>query len=195
MRKFKVLLDRAHGNNVAGKCSPDMSHIEWKWSNARCKNIFNKLSEAGFEVVNIVTEEFEPKDRLLRIDKNTGPLPTLLISLHNNAAGMGIDWMNARGFSVFTSKGQTKSDCYASILFALLKKEFPEIQSRQDLSDGDADWEANFNVLVRKPIACLVEWLFQDNRDDVKLLQNDNLNTRFENVVVAACLEFEQYFK
>lgn len=191
MRKLKIILDRAHGTNIPGKCSPDRSSVEWEWSDARCKSLFNKLKIAGFDVVNIITETIDPKDHLKRIDANCGPAPTLLISLHNNAAGCG-KWMNARGYSVWTSRVNSKSDKFATILFETFRKELPEVPYRVDNSDGDPDWEENFNVLVRKPYAILIEWLFQDNKEDVKLLLDNSINERYENAVVNALLEIEK---
>ena len=31
-----------------------------------------------------------------------------LLSLHNNATGMGNEWCTARGFEIYTTKGQTR---------------------------------------------------------------------------------------
>ncbi len=192
--KIKILIDRAHGVNIAGKCSPDLTHREWQWSDARCKSLTNKLKAAGFDTVNIITENFDPKDHLQRINLNTGQKPTLLISLHNNAAGNGMQWMNARGYSVWTSRGKTNSDAFATILYNTFQLEMPEIPCRSDFPDGDPDWEENFNVLVRKPMACLVEWLFQDNKQDLALIKDDSINERFENAIVDACIDFEKTF-
>jgi len=191
MRKLKIILDRAHGTNVAGKCSPDRSHIEWQWSDARCKSLLEKLKNAGFDVVNIITETIDPGDHLHRINMNSGPAPTLLLSLHNNAAGCG-KWMSARGYSVWTSRGQTKSDKFATVLFDTFRKELPEIPFRQERSDGDPDWEENFNVLVRKPYGILIEWLFQDNKEDLRLLLDPQINERFETAVVNAMIEIDK---
>jgi len=56
--------------------------------------------------------------------------------------------MNARGFSVYTSKGQTKSDKVAEIIIDQFIKNFPEIKTRMEMIDGDKDYEANFTVLM-----------------------------------------------
>lgn len=43
-----------------------------------------------------------------------------------------------------------------------------------DLSDGDNDKESKFTVLMGSGYsAVLLEWLFQDNREDVALLTSD----------------------
>jgi len=192
-RNIKILLDAAHGTNIAGKRSPDSSHIEYIWSRQMIKNIYPMLVTAGYEVIDLIPEAIDPKDHLARIDKNTTQGRTLLISFHNNAAGCGT-WMNARGYSVWTSKGQTNSDKFANILFNKFRLRLPNIPFRTDMSDGDVDWEAGFNVLVRKPMAVLIEWLFQDNREDVKLLQNNEINNQFCNAVVEAINDFDNTY-
>ena len=83
---------------------------------------------------------------------------SLLISLHNDALGKDTEWTTARGFSVFTSKGKTKSDEFAEILMKTFIKEFPELKARPEISDGDLDREENFTVLMgSKYSAVLVE--------------------------------------
>ena len=193
MKNIKILLDAAHGSNIAGKRSPDSSHIEYIWSRKMIKQVEVMLHTAGYDVVNLIPEDIDPKDHLKRIDNNTTQARTLLISFHNNAAGCG-KWMNARGYSVWTSRGQTNSDKFADILFNKFKSRLPNVPFRTDMSDGDVDWEEGFNVLVRKPMAVLIEWLFQDNRDDVKLLQDNEINNQFCNAVVEAINDFDNTY-
>lgn len=104
-----------------------------------------------------------------------------LISIHSNAAGMG-NWYNARGWSAWTSKGQTKGDYLADCLYdaaeALLPPVLPELSIkkliRTDLSDGDRDYESNFYILIRsKCAACLTENMFHDNKEDVEFLKSE----------------------
>lgn len=193
MKNIKILLDAAHGTNIPGKRSPDSSHIEYIWSRKMIKQIEVMLHTAGYEVVNLIPEDIDPKDHLRRIDVNTTQARTLLISFHNNAAGCG-KWMNARGYSVWTSRGQTNSDKFADILFNKFRSRLPNVPFRTDMSDGDVDWEEGFNVLVRKPMAVLIEWLFQDNKDDVKLLQDNEINNQFCNAVVEAINDFDNTY-
>ena len=192
-KNLKILLDAAHGTNVAGKRSPDSSHIEYIWSRQRIKEVYKMLVAQGYDVVELIPEDIDPKDHLSRIDKHTTQPRTLLISFHNNAAGCG-EWKNARGYSVWTSKGQTNSDIFATILFNKFRITMPTVPYRVDMSDRDVDWEAGFNVLVRRPMAVLIEWLFQDNKEDVKLLQNNEINNQFCKAVVEAINEFDNTY-
>ena len=83
MKNIKILLDAAHGTNIPGKRSPDSSHIEYIWSRKMIKQIEVMLHTAGYEVVNLIPEDIDPKDHLKRIDINTTQPRTLLISFHN----------------------------------------------------------------------------------------------------------------
>ena len=57
--------------------------------------------------------------------------------------------MGARGYSVYTTKGNTKSDILAEILMKEFKLKFPELKARTDTTDGDLDTEEDFTVLVK----------------------------------------------
>jgi N-acetylmuramoyl-L-alanine amidase len=97
----------------------------------------------------------------------------IYVSEHSNAANT-----KARGFSVWTSIGQTKSDVYADILLEEYKNTFGEIKSirirEQDYKDGDGDYESNFYVLRNTDMpAILTENLFFDQYDDAMMLMSD----------------------
>ena len=97
----------------------------------------------------------------------------LLISIHVNAAGNGSQWLNATGWSCYTSKGQTTSDHIAEYFYEAAKKNFPGRRIRTDYSDGDPDWEENFYILRHSLCpAVLTENFFMDNRSDLEYLQS-----------------------
>ena len=60
-----------------------------------------------------------------------GTANVVLVSIHCNAAGNGAEWMNARGWSAYTSKGKTKADKLATFCMKKLKnfivKEYAKI--------------------------------------------------------------------
>ena len=100
----------------------------------------------------------------------------MLISVHANAAGNGTQWMNARGWSVWTTKGVTKSDAIATIFWEEANKLLPKYRMtmRKDNSDGDPDYEANFTIIYKALCpAILTENLFYDNKVDVDFLMSD----------------------
>ena len=84
--------------------------------------------------------------------------------------------MSARGWSVWTTVGNTKSDKYANIFYKEAEKLLPlyGMSVRKDLSDGDYDYESNFTILQKSLCpAILTENLFQDNKIDCEFLMSD----------------------
>lgn len=106
---------------------------------------------------------------------------TFFLSPHNNAAGYGVLWENARGFSVWTSRHYTYSDIAADITLEEFQKEFPEIKIIGSL-------ESNFRVLMCKPYAVLIECLFQDNKKDVVLLNSPDFKLRYTYVLLRSII-------
>lgn len=193
MRKLTIILDDAHGSDVAGKGSPDGRHREWKWSQRWTEVIKHIAEDLGFRVELSSPEENEPGllTRRDRMNKIAGP--AFVFSLHNNAAGMGVQWMNAHGFSVWTTKGVTKSDKCADIIFNQLRKYLPDIPYRHDTTDADHDYEANFTVLTSRHPSVLLEYLFQDNQQDLLLIENDELSMKMVQAVIQSFIEIEKY--
>lgn len=133
----------------------------------------------------------EPGLRNRVILANNVQAPAFYFSLHNNAAGNSSQWMSARGVEIWTTIGQTKSDEYATMIYEALYNAFPDIHGtfnknvfwRKDMSDGDVDKEANFTELMNKHPAVLLEWLFQDNKEDVALLNDEKINSKLVEVL------------
>lgn len=99
---------------------------------------------------------------------------TFFVSLHSNAGGG-----NGRGFEIFTSVGQTKSDALATAIGEEIKREFPDMKFRADTSDGDIDKESPFYVLKKTVgMSVLLENLFFDNREDFELLRSESFQDR-----------------
>jgi len=90
-----------------------------------------------------------------------------------NATGDGTQWVNATGWSCYTSKGQTQSDTLANCLYEAAIKNFPGRRIRTNYSDKDPDWEENF-YLLRKTLcpAVLTENFFMDSHSDLEYLQS-----------------------
>jgi len=181
-----IILDTAHGAEVAGKRSPDGTHREYKWSRERLANIAAGLKKNGVKVEWSHIGDNEPglSARVVNMNKIAGP--AFVFSLHNNAAGNGSRWMNATGVEVWTCKGQTESDKYATGILNALKANFPTLSFRTDTRDGDPDKEENFTVLMSKHPSALLEWLFQDSRLDISMLSNSDVNRKLELALVDA---------
>jgi N-acetylmuramoyl-L-alanine amidase len=89
--------------------------------------------------------------------------PGLTVSIHCNAAMAA----TARGFEVFTSVGETRSDAAAECIINEFHKAFPLRPIRRDFADGDQDKEARFRVLTGTfGPAVLVELGFLTNAEE-----------------------------
>lgn len=180
MERLKIILDPAHGSDTPGKQSPDGTHKEYKWSRELCAKLAVALNSFGYDVFYTNAGELECglTARVAIANKVPGSRK-LLISLHNNAAGLGDKWMNASGVGIYTTKGTTKSDKCAEITIQQLRNDFPELKFRMDTTDGDSDIENNFTVLTGSTyMAFLLEWLFQDNKLDLTLIKSKAYNDR-----------------
>ena len=115
----------------------------------------------------------------------------VIISLHANASPNH----NGRGFEIFTTKGETLSDQYATMIGEEFNADPVLVDSfkfRTDYaSDGDLDKEADFYVL-KKAIApaVLVEHGFFDNVEDAALLLNKDIINRFANMYLRFAIKF-----
>lgn len=173
---MKILIDNGHGVDTLGKRSPDGLFREYKWTRQIAAAIVAELNAKGYDAEILVPEEndISLKERCNRVNKICnllGKNNVVLISIHTNAAGDGSKWLNARGWSAYTTKGVTKSDKLADLLYKYAETHLQGQKIRKDFSDGDPDWEENFYILKNTNCpAVLTENFFQDNKEDVSYL-------------------------
>ena len=173
---MKVLIDNGHGENTPGKRSPDGVFREYKYVREIAEEIERELCSRGYDAERIVKEAVdvplsERSRRTNEICGRLGASNVILVSIHCNAAGNGVEWMKATGWSAYTSKGKTNSDKLADYIYRSAEKCFPDKKIRKDYSDGDADWEEGFYILNKtKCPAVLTENFFMDNKEDVSYL-------------------------
>lgn len=171
-----VILDNGHGVNTPGKRSPDSSFFEWEWNRMFVKRLTPELEILGYKVFTIVTEDIdvglsERANRANKIIAEYGADKCIFLSIHCNAAGNG-QWMDATGWSAWTTKGQNNSDKLAECLCDA--SEIVGIKLRKDLVDGDKDYEKNFTVIYKTNCpAVLVENMFMDSKSDLAFLQSE----------------------
>ena len=186
-----VILGTAHLGTTPGKCSPDKKFRECEFSREIVQKIKQELEANGVttfidylplepndQMKASTYKQEQSKELIWRVNyvnnlcSKYGANNCLYVSVHVNAAGMGTNWMNARGWLVYTSKGNTKSDTLATCLYKESKELLPSVRS--DFSDGDPDYESDFYVLAKtKCPAVLTENLFQDNKADVEFLTSE----------------------
>lgn len=176
MKADIILLDNGHGKETPGKRSPvwsDGSQIfEYKFNRDIVRRIaeYFKLDNRVKILVPEITDIALPArvNRANKIALNNKGKQVLLISIHANAGG-------GSGWEVWTSKGETKSDAFATILFneanAKLSELFP---LRKDLTDKDPDKEEQFYILKNTVCpAILSENLFMDTEKDCRFIMSE----------------------
>jgi N-acetylmuramoyl-L-alanine amidase len=150
-----IILGTAHLKSTPGKCSPDKKFFEYKYSRELCQAIKAILQNMGYTVfIDIEDEDLKVTTNqelclrckvvndLQKVYKNC-----IYVSIHVNAAGNGTKWMNATGWSAYTSVGVTAADKLAECLYDAAKKNLKDKKLRTDCLDKDSDIESNFYVL------------------------------------------------
>jgi N-acetylmuramoyl-L-alanine amidase len=191
-----IFLNNGHGNDTAGKqwTFNGKTFYEWESNRETVKRVAKKLDALGIKYHIITPEDYDVslEERARRVNAlamKYGKDKCLLLSVHSNASKNH----DARGVSVWTSRGLTKSDKYAEVMWIVGKEMFPSARMLSDLSDGDHDFEAGF-YMVTKTIcpAVLVEAFFYDNRADFDYLMSEEGREAIANWYVASivkCIE------
>ena len=193
---MKILIDPGHGIDTPGKRSPDGLFREYLWNRQVADLILEGLISAGVDAYLVVTEtnDVSLRNRVNRVNticNRLGASNVLLVSIHANAAGNGSAWMNAKGWSCYTSRGKTKSDQVAECLYDAFEAEFQDRKIRKDMSDGDRDWEENFYVIQKsKCPAVLLENFFYDNREECAWLLKDETKERIADAIVKGITQY-----
>lgn len=174
-----ILLDNGHGVDTPGKRSPDGFFREYAYNRILAGQIQERLAALHLDARLIVPEleDIPLPERCRRVNaicRQLGNDQVILLSIHVNAAGNGRNWLDARGWSCFTTRGKTKADALATSLYEAAKSHLPGMKIRTDYTDGDPDIEKDFYIIrhTRCP-AVLTENLFMDNREDVAFLESE----------------------
>ena len=173
--KTVILVDNGHGVETPGKRSPDGSFREYKWCREVACMVCDILQAEGYDARLLVPEErdvslAERCRRANRFDKNK----SILVSIHNNAAGTDGRWRKARGWRIFTTRGITEADQLAEFIWQRAMETFkaPLTVGAYSNAKYGHDWENDFQIIKSTYMpAVLVENFFQDNREDVAYLQ------------------------
>lgn len=175
------LLDPGHGGLdssgeyvTQGKRSPIWDDGSVYYEGVGNRDITKRIARGallkGIDTMHIVTpsdsrdvslgNRVRKANRLFEEHKNA-----VYVSIHSNGFKRNI----GEGWSVYTSKGETKSDLLASMLYLAAAEAFPGRNFRKDFSDGDPDKEANFYVLKNTHMpALLSENFFHTHEKECK---------------------------
>ena len=177
---MKILIDNGHGIDTPGKRSPDGEFREYRYNREIASALLAGLRDKGFVASLLVPEDTDISlgTRVRRVNKvcdEVGADNVILISIHCNAAPPDDgQWHRARGWSAYTTKGETESDKLAECLYIaaedIFKKNGLKVL-KYGTDPGQKDWEENFYILknTRCP-AVLTENFFMDNKEDIKYM-------------------------
>lgn len=187
--KYLVILDDGHGIDTSGKCTPD----------GYKENNFNRAVVENLRQLFLSKDEYDVF--LTSIEKHDVPLPTrvdraneayktfkakypegkcVLISVHYNAF-KGV-WGEHGGISTFYN---TKVDK------ALAQCIHTNIIQGVPLRDRGLE-QAKFTILTAEMPSCLVECGFMDNKEEAKLMQDENY---IKECAVEIMMGIREYFK
>ena len=182
---FHVLLDNGHASSTAGKrqlLEDGTYFFEYEFNRDVVRRIARKLYDLGIPYEILVPEvekDITLSDRAARANSyctKYGTNNCFFISVHSNAYGDGKTFTDAKGWSVWTTKGHTKSDIYATIMFDTAEEILPryKMTTRSQMTDGDPDYEENFTVIYKTWCpAVLTENMFFTNKKEVAWLMTD----------------------
>lgn len=197
------MLDAGHGKDTPGKRSPDSSLMEWEYNREIAKRVQKILLSYGWDTRLVVEDDWDMslKQRYLKVNKicdKYGAGNVIMVSIHCNAAKNG-QWSNARGWSVWTTKGQTNSDKLADELYMAAQSYLPQrgmTLRKETYNDGDVDYEKNFTVIYgAKCPAVLTENLFMDNKVDCAWLLTEEGKETITNIHIDGILKYmEKYW-
>lgn len=189
-----IVLDCGHSKKTGGKRSPDGRFLEYKQNRILGKLIGEKLTSMGIDwCFTYDTDDENDLGLSKRASvanekcKKYGSKNVLLLSLHYNAFGDGLSFNNTKGFSIWTTKGNTISDKYGEIFFKTAQEILIPMGRKviKDNSDGDGDYEQNFTVIYKTICpSVLFEFGFYTNVEEMEWLMSDEGLEVCSNIVI-----------
>jgi N-acetylmuramoyl-L-alanine amidase len=201
-KKYVWLFDPGHGGIVdgqymtSGKRSPlwkdGTQYFEGVGNRQIVQKLIKKCDEHNIYNFDVVASEYDIalSERVKIANQYYKTLGNCIyVSIHSN----GFSKESANGYSIYTSKGETKSDRIAEVFIDNMVKHFPTHKLRKDTRDGDKDKEAQFYVLrkTRCP-AILIENFFMTNYRECKLLMNEEFQNRIVDCHFKSILQIEE---
>lgn len=189
-----IVLDCGHAKTTPGKHSPDKSFFEYEYNRILGKRIGNRLTELGIDwCFTYSTDAENDLSRTQRANvanrwaSELGKNNVILISLHFNAASMG-EWVEAEGFCVFSTKGNTVSDKLANIVVEEAEKILKPLKKKIR-----GHLESNFTVIYKTTCpSILIEYGFYTDKSELEFLKSEEGLKAYEDLTVNAILRFIQ---
>ena len=174
---MKILIDNGHGEDTAGKRSPDGRLREYKYAREIAARLEDELAARGYDAARIVTEEEDIplNERVSRVNavcNEAGTSNVILVSIHCNAAGDGSEWLSARGWGAYVAPNASAAS--KQLALRLIDAAAAQGLTVRKYSPAEPYWTQNLAICRdTKCPAVLTENLFQDNLEDVDYLLSD----------------------
>ena len=201
-KDIHIIMNYGHAKSTPGKRSPLYStlskedqayfakypqfgtdrYYEYLSNRVIGRQITASLRERGWNVHEIeqtgANGLAEIANATQKIVTKFGSRNCIFISIHSNAApAKDNGWANAKGWCVYTTKGQNKSDKLADYIYKYADEYFVKQDKRsirRSLADGDPDQEANFYVIYHCNCpGVLTENFFFNDKDDLKYIVSE----------------------
>lgn len=165
---MKVCIDAGHCKLTPGKRAFDGSFYEWEFNYDVANKIKKILDRHGVNSYVQYIENSNPKTELnARIGAVNRSKPTLLVSIHANAAGS--TWNDANGWEIFCS-APGDADAKGTILAKVIEK-YSKVLGLKDRGIKDAHGVAGI-VVSTTPTAVLIEHGFYTNQTELTKLKS-----------------------
>lgn len=198
MSKGLVIFDSGHAKDTAGKVAPDKSLYEWDFNNDIQYKLKKRCEDHDLKVCLTNPSPDKVKDIPLstraakanEFYKSNGKPKTIMLSIHANAYG---EWTSARGVEVYhASNASQNSKNLAKYLCDQIYTDVKKLDS--GFKNRGVKCE-DFTVIYKTITpACLIEYAFYTNKDDLKILKN-NKDELVEATVKAICKYFGITYK
>lgn len=173
--KTYVIIDNGHGDDTAGKCSPDGRYHEWEWTRMAARRLMLELKGRGMTTQLLVPEDHDVdlRTRCRRANEIYRYSPeAVLLSLHSNASGDGTAWGDASGWSAWVAPGASRASRRLAGLLSLEASRRNLFGNRHTPAVGY--WERG--LYICRNTLCptvLTENMFHDHRGNVDFLLSD----------------------
>ncbi len=205
MNNYKWLLDAGHGGITSdGRYTTapakmyafddGLTFYEGVNNRAIADELIILMNQAGFDYERVYDQVLDTplKERVEKANTlHAKGRRCIYVSIHSDAMP---DTAHGKGsgFSIYTSKGNTRSDVIAKIFCDTYGDYLKEFKFRKDLSDGDADMEEDFYVLRKTNCpAILIENLFFDNRKEAEYLTSNAGRQKIADILFLSILYTE----
>lgn len=178
---MKILIDNGHGSETLGKCSPDKSILEWKWTREIASKVVDVLRSNGVDASLLTPEDNDVplKERVARVNKQCqiyGSKHVAVVSIHVDASGSDGKWHDPNGWSVRVSENKEhKVSARSSVLSGLLATEALKNGRKLRRPKPNQLYWVQSLAICRDTFcaAVLTENYFMDNQDDCKFLLSE----------------------